>query len=68
MEHIYLCGKYCNDLAMRLSFTDVPQDKIVVMEDIEKVCQTIAQNGDEQLYAVTCFSDRMKFLSCVNVK
>ncbi len=68
VQKVYLCGKYCNDLAMRLSFTDVPQEKLVVTEDIEKTCERIKQNGEEHLYAVTCFSDRMKFLSCVTVK
>lgn len=68
VQKVYLCGKYCNDLAMRLSFTEVPQDKIVVMEDIANACEQLKENGDEHLYAVTCFSDRMKFLSCVKVK
>ncbi len=68
VEKVYLCGKYCNDLAMRLSFSTVNQDKIKVVEDIATACEELKNNGDEQLYAVTCFSDRMKFLSCVNVK
>lgn len=68
VQKVYLCGKYCNDLAMRLSFTKVPQNKLCVMEDIAKACEEIKQNGEEHLYAVTCFSDRMKILSCVTVK
>lgn len=68
VENIYLCGKYCNDLALRLAFTNVAQDKIIVMDDISQACERIKNNGDEHLYAVTCFSDRAKFLSCVTVK
>ncbi len=68
VEKVYLCGKYCNDLAMRMSFTDAPQDKLVVIEDVAQACEQIKLNGEEQLYAVTCFSDRMKFLSAVTVK
>lgn len=68
VQKVYLCGKYCNDLAMRMTFTDVPQDKLIVNEDISAVCEQIKNQGDEHLYAVTCFSDRMKFLSSVNVK
>lgn len=68
VDKVYLSGKYCNDLAMRLSFSAVPQEKIEVIEDIAEACETIKNNGEEHLYAVTCFSDRMKFLSCVNVK
>ncbi len=68
VEKIYLCGKYCNDLAMRMSFTDVSQDKLVINEDISAVCEQLRNHGDEHVYAVTCFSDRMKFLSGVTVK
>lgn len=68
VEKVYLCGRYCNDLAMRLSFTTVPEDKLVIIEDVAQACEQMKQNGSEHLYAVTCFSDRMKFLSAVEVK
>lgn len=63
LKRVYLCGKYCNDLAMRLSFTDISQEKIKVFEDIDAACEEMCSTGSEQLYAVTCFSDREKFLS-----
>ncbi|MDY4230882.1 MAG: MurT ligase domain-containing protein [Candidatus Faecousia sp.] len=63
LKRVYLCGKYCNDLAMRLSFTDIPQEKIKVFEDIDAACEEMCSTGSEPLYAVTCFSDREKFLS-----
>lgn len=63
VKSIYLCGKYCNDLATRFAFTSVPQDKLHVYQDIDEACGAIKASGEEQLYAVTCFSDREKFLS-----
>ena len=68
VENIYLCGKYCNDLALRFSFTDIPQEKIKVYEDVNAACEAIKTSGKEQLYAVTCFSDKGKFMSNVTVK
>ncbi len=68
IQNVYLCGKYCNDLALRLSFSMVPEGKIRVFEDIDAACNEIKVRGSEHLYAVTCFSDRMKFLSNVTVK
>ena len=68
IQNVYLCGKYCNDLALRLSFSKVPEGKIRVFEDIDAACNEIKARGTENLYAVTCFSDRMKFLSNVTVK
>lgn len=68
VKQVYLCGKYCNDLALRLSFSQVPTDKLRVFEDIDAACEELRAHGSEHLYAVTCFSDRMKFLSNVTVK
>ena len=68
VKNIYLCGKYCNDLAMRFSFTDIPKEKIKAFEDIDAACAELRSSGDEQLFAVTCFSDKEKFMSNVTVK
>lgn len=68
LEKVYLCGKYCNDLAMRFSFTDIPAERIRVFADIDAACAELRENGSEQLYAVTCFSDKDKFMSNVTVK
>ncbi|MBQ6431758.1 MAG: DUF1727 domain-containing protein [Oscillospiraceae bacterium] len=68
IESIYLCGKYCNDLATRFSFTDIPQEKLKVFEDIDAACAELREHGSQQLYAVTCFSDKDKLMSNVTVK
>ena len=68
VKSIYLCGKYCNDLAIRFSFTDIPAEKIKAFEDIDAACAELRSSGDEQLFAVTCFSDKEKFMSNVTVK
>lgn len=68
IQKVYLCGKYCNDLALRLSFSKVPEGKLRIFEDIDAACNELSAQGTEHLYAVTCFSDRMKFLSNVKVK
>lgn len=63
LQKVYLCGKYCYDLALRLSFSKVPQEKICIYEDILAACNDLKAQGSEQLYAVTCFSDKDKFMS-----
>lgn len=63
VKNIYLCGKYCHDLAARFAFTAIAPEKLHVYQDIDEACAAIKASGDEQLYAVTCFSDREKFLS-----
>ena len=67
-EHVgkvILSGQYSHDLAERFSFTNIPQEKIVVQPDIAAAAEELKANGSEQLYVVTCFSDRDKLLSHV---
>ena len=53
---------------MRFSFTQIPQEKLVVCEDVVQACDLLRGDGNEQLYAVTCFSDKEKFMSQTTVK
>ena len=68
IKNIYLCGKYCNDLALRAEFSTIDKSKIKVYESIDKACRHIKHNDYEDLYAVTCFSDKAKFLSNIEMK
>ena len=65
VQHVYLSGQYCNDLAQRFSFTDLPREKWTVIPEIPAAAQAIKAAGDEEVYVVTCFSDRDKLLALV---
>ena len=66
-EHIYLLGRYSNDLFVRFSYTGISKDKISVMESIPEAVETIKAAGHKSLYTITCFSDKEKFLSLVDI-
>ena len=65
VERVVLCGKYVNDLALRLSFTAVAPEKIVCHNTVSEAAEYLKANGKENLYIVTCFSDRDKLLTLV---
>ena len=65
VERVILSGRYCNDLALRFSFTGIPREKLLVQPDIAAAAQTLKEDGGEQVYVVTCFSDRDKLLAHV---
>lgn len=67
VEKIILAGRYCYDLANRLSYTDVPQKKIELVYDTAALTNTFAL-GDGDIIAITCFSDRDKLLSAVQIQ
>ena len=60
---VILSGRYCNDLAERFAYTDLPREKLTVCPEISKAAELLKDSGNEDLYVVTCFSDRDKLLS-----
>jgi len=65
VQRILLCGRYANDLAVRFSFTDLPAEKLELHPGIPEACGSLSAGGDEDVFVVTCFSDRDKLLSLV---
>ena len=65
IHEIVLAGAYVNDLAARFSYTDIPQKKIKLFEDIAEAAEHLNCDRKEYIYAITCFSDKEKFLSKV---
>ena len=63
VKRVVLAGRYCNDLAERFSFTEL--DNWSVEPDIAAAAAELKSSGDEELFVVTCFSDRDKILSRV---
>ena len=66
VQKVMLYGRYCNDLAVRFKYTHIPADKIEVGEDIRTAADGLKESGDEDLYVITCFSDRDKLLAYVD--
>lgn len=65
VKRIILSGRYCNDLAERFSFTGISPDIWSVQPDIAAAAVSLKDAGSEDLYVVTCFSDRDKLLAHV---
>ena len=66
VQKVMLYGRYCNNLAVRFKYTHIPADKIEVGEDIRTAADGLKESGDEDLYVITCFSDRDKLLAYVD--
>ena len=63
VKRVVLAGRYCNDLAERFSCTELTNWS--VEPDIAAAASELKSSGDEELFVVTCFSDRDKILSRV---
>ncbi|MDE7221093.1 MAG: MurT ligase domain-containing protein [Oscillospiraceae bacterium] len=65
VKKIILCGKYVNDLAMRFDYTNIAAEKIACYDTVPQAVGALKAGGGEELYVVTCFSDRDKLLDLV---
>ncbi len=65
VQKIMLYGRYCSDLAVRFKYTHIPADRIEVGGEIRTAADWLRENGEEDVYVVTCFSDRDKLLAHV---
>ena len=63
VERVLLSGRCCNDLAERFTFTSVRSWSVV--PDIAQAAAQLAAEGGEDVFVVTCFSDRDKLLAHV---
>ena len=63
VKKVVLSGRYCNDLAERFSFTGI--ENWSVQPDIAAAAAELKAEGKEDVYVVTCFSDRDKLLAHV---
>lgn len=67
VQQVILTGRYCHDLAIRFLDTPIDPARIRVIADIpQAVAQCKAAPG-EQVFAVTCFSDKDKLLANVTL-
>jgi len=68
VKQILLCGKYAYDLAVRFEASDWGDIDIIVEPDLDKMGELLKEETDLDLYAVTCFSDKGKLFSRVEVQ
>lgn len=67
VKKIILTGKYAYDLALRFKLADIRSAEIVVEPDMDKMAAIISEKSENELYAVTCFSDKGKLFERVKV-
>ena len=68
IKRVVLAGKYCWDLAARFDYCGIEPGRIEVIEDIGQAAEWLKQNAVGYIYAITCFSDKEKLLSRVQVE
>ena len=67
VQKIILTGKYAYDLALRFELANITTAQVIVEPDLDKMGQLIREPAGK-LFAVTCFSDKEKLFTRVEVQ
>ncbi len=62
VKKVILAGKYVNDLAVRFEYSGIDMGKVSMFMDLDEMMKETKENSIGDVYVVTCFSDRMKFM------
>ena len=62
VKSIVLAGRYSNELMARFAMSSIDPGKIGCAADLAKLCEHVQQNTTGDIYALTCFADKMKLL------
>ena len=65
IKSVILAGRYVNELAARFSMSAVNQTKIAYVADLSGLRACVDENNNGSVYAVTCFSDKVKLLNAL---
>lgn len=65
VKNIVIAGKYVHDLAIRFKYANVDEKKIIKEENLDEMMKKVKELQNKNIYVITCFSDRMKFIDRV---
>lgn len=63
VKKIILSGGFAHDAAMRMLAGGVPEEKLIIEPDLDRMMEDVASVSEGHIYAMTCFTDQNKFLN-----
>lgn len=63
VKKIILAGKYVHDLKARFAYSEVGLEKVIAVQDLDEMMEIVRDKAEGEIYVITCFSDRMKFMN-----
>jgi len=65
VKNIVIAGKYVHDLSIRFKYAGIDTNKIIAEENLDEMMKKVKELDNQNIYVITCFSDRMKFMDRV---
>ncbi len=63
VERIIIAGKYVHDLKSRFEYSSCDTKKVFSFNDLDEMMNDVKENAVGDIYVVTCFTDRDKFMN-----
>ena len=63
IKKVILSGGFAHDAAQRMLVGGVPEEKLIVEPDLDKMMESIVESAQGTIYTMTCFTDQYKFLN-----
>jgi len=63
VKKVILAGKYVHDLKARFAYSDIDMKKVIAVQNLDQMMPEVKEQAEGEIYVITCFSDRMKFMS-----
>ena len=66
VKKVILAGKYVHDLVARFEYSDCDMSKIIYTDDLDKMMEITKSEAVGDIYLITCFTDRYKFIDRIS--
>lgn len=66
VKKVIIAGKYVHDLVARFTYSNIDMDKVEAIQDLDRMMKVVKEKAEGDIYVITCFSDRMKFMNRIN--
>lgn len=63
IRKVILSGGFAHDAAMRMLAGGVPEEKLIIEPDLDRMMDEVASKSEGYIYTMTCFTDQYKFLN-----
>ena len=60
IKNIILIGKFCNDMLLRMEYAGIKKDKLLLVEDLKDLPDTIKKKTSGNIYSMVCFDKEIE--------
>lgn len=70
IDKIFIIGRFKYDVATRLEYADIPENKIILVDDINNIMNLVKEKSNGTIYTMVCFdmTARLKDLIAGEIK